>query len=261
MRKIVHITDLHIGAQSCRAVIQDVVANIVNHLDPAAHAVVLTGDIVDKESPGALNEAWNTVLKPLVTTGFPLLNVPGNHDFGNGWEVFPQAVNDFDQIVGPSPFPTIKVDSMDGLTFIGLDSQRERLHWIGQPEQPSSVYEPQMVNSDGLQGWISEAQRTAISATVNAASAKGDKIIVYLHHDPLYQLPTMGLGNYNQLEPLIRNQTTMLLCGHSHKFVSRCGEWGIPHFYNGGTTGGKDTYPSPVRIIDPTAAQGVYEVL
>ena len=265
MRKIVHITDLHIGTQDCRANIVNVVGRIIAQLAPDDHVVVVTGDIVDDETKGTLPDAWNTVLKPLPDAGFPLLNVPGNHDFGGGAAVYPKAVTAFYNTVGPSDIPVIKVTALDGLTFIGMDSQIERLHWIGQPEQETSVYTEKMVKADGLQGWIGPKQRAAIADAVAAAQARSDKIVVYLHHDPLCQRVSMGLGNYHQLRPLIMDKTTMLLCGHSHEFMDRCGEWGIPHFYNGGSSGGKGvhgpTLPDPVRIIDPLAPAGQFDTL
>lgn len=251
MKKIVHITDLHIGAGECRNRMLSVVASIQASCPPADHVIVLTGDIVDAEDHAVLDDAWNTVLRPL-RDAYDFLTVPGNHDCGTGWWAKPAAVADLDSILGPSAYPGIRVDAIAGMTFIGIDSNRERMHWINLPEGNPADHRPDLIDSDALMGWVGEDQRDALTAAIEAAN--GGPVTVYMHHDPLYHGMAMALGNWHMVKPLIdQNRVMVFLCGHSHCSGNHNGEWDIPHFYNGGTTGGKDQAPDPVRVIDPNS--------
>lgn len=259
MKKIIHITDLHIGVAACTKAVADVVVRIIAHCTPQTHLVVITGDLVDNaKKTNALKDAWNNTLAPLRNSGFTVVTVPGNHDFGGGAAVYPKLAGAFYDIVGPKPIVDLQVVQDEGITFIGIDSQYERMHWtFGLPEEDGSIYSEKLVESDGLVGWVSKAQRDALPGVIAAARGRGDKIVLHLHHDPLSERISMTLGNRQMLEPLVSGKIDGLLCGHTHKWDTHCGEWGIPHFYNGGSTGGKDQdAPSPVRIIDLSGPAG-----
>jgi 3',5'-cyclic AMP phosphodiesterase CpdA len=264
MKKIIHITDLHVGVPSCSAAIEDVVARIVGQCDPAEHVVVVTGDMVDNaKKTDAVAAAWGTTLAPLRNNGFVLVVTPGNHDFGGGAAIYPEYAEAFYQIVGPKEWPDLIVVRDGGITFIGIDSQTERMRWsFGLPEEDGSIHSDELVESDGLVGWVSKAQRMALPGIIGKARASGDKVVVHLHHDPLSNRISMGLGNRQMVQPILAGHIDGLLCGHTHQWLSHAGEWRIPHFYNGGSTGGKDLAdPSPVRIIDLDAPQGAFTLL
>lgn len=258
MKKIIHITDLHIGVPKCTQAVTAVVQRIVANGNPNEQMVLITGDMVDNAKNDTLRDAWNITLAPLSAAGFSVVHVPGNHDFGGGAALYPKLAGAFYDIVGPKPIPLLQVDQVAGVTFIGIDSQFERMHWtFGLPEQDGSIYSEDLVESDGLVGWVSKAQRQALPQVIADARARGDKIVVHLHHDPITERIAMTLGNRQMLQSLIEDKVDGLLCGHTHEWLEHCGKWGIPHFYNGGSTGGKDLdAPSPVRIIDLEAAPG-----
>lgn len=82
---LVQVTDTHFGQRFFTTGWMDKVAHDLNRLDEHYHGVVITGDCIDWNTPGATGYstedpeylAWRTAVQ---ATGKPYIDIPGNHD-------------------------------------------------------------------------------------------------------------------------------------------------------------------------------------
>ena len=88
MKKIIHLSDLHVGHEDCGANFRTIIDNIAFLKQPAEnYIVVITGDIVDNANKSIqIDEAVASILL-LEKFGYKVLPVPGNHDYGTGTEM------------------------------------------------------------------------------------------------------------------------------------------------------------------------------
>jgi 3',5'-cyclic AMP phosphodiesterase CpdA len=251
--KIIHLTDLHIGVPRCTEIISNMVSWIRTTRSPDDHVVVISGDIGDTAEflPLAL-----ATLAPLFP--FHVLKIPGNHDYGHsGLSMAWTCVQQFDQHIygGDGRFP--KVDRIGNITFIGLDSIREKFFWDDPPDlyDDSNRKTTPKQSAEGLQGCLGLSQRNALN-TILSELPSGDRAVLYLHHDPIKGGISMELLDRAPLKKVVTthgDKVTALLCGHTHKFSadtawnSKC--------YNGGTAGARDGGEPDLRIIDLTTGE------
>lgn len=258
--KVVHITDLHIGYPHCTDVMKRVVSQILEKFQPGDTAIVVSGDIGDTARD--LDLALQ-VLQPL--HNFPIFIIPGNHDYGSGPSMYWKNVVRFDDrlYAGRGEFP--KVATLGNVTFIGLDSMREKFYWdttIDFDSNEGRLSKPK-TSAEGLQGCLGMNQRDRLEEELKKVPA-GNKTVVYLHHDPTYVPSTGGIGM--ELLDRVRFQdlakkykVTAVLCGHSHHFHDDSA-WGVDDFFNGGTSGDKDEkYLVKLRWLD--TATGKVDVI
>lgn len=85
MKRIIHLSDTHIGHKDLSTTMGDMVTRIIYTKENAADYVVLiTGDIVEDATRAGSYEEASAHLNRLTDAGFTILPVPGNHDLGTG---------------------------------------------------------------------------------------------------------------------------------------------------------------------------------
>ncbi len=240
MPSVIHLSDLHVGYADCAERLGCVVANMIFAVRPAGrYVVVVTGDIVeDATAAGGYGEA-RAALARLEEAGFRLLAVPGNHDYGTGDLGSAEYVERFKEaFFGDAATGYPKLDAIDGVAFLGLDSMAEELHWYDRLFAQGELGRAQLQRLDGLLG----------RDDVRACGHR----VVYLHHHPFDPLPLHELKDSAELGEVLRGRGNVdaLLYGHNHRAWKRNGTWGIGRCYDGGSATRKLGAPGPHRVID-----------
>lgn len=85
MKKIIHLSDLHIGHEDCTSKFHSIVDNIILRMQPAEdYVVIVTGDIVENANHSGFTDDAVAAFGRLEDNGFQMLVIPGNHDYGTG---------------------------------------------------------------------------------------------------------------------------------------------------------------------------------
>ena len=242
MKKIIHLSDLHVGHEDCGEKLRAIIDNITFLKQPAEnYIVVITGDTVDNaNSKEFIDEAVDSV-EELKERGYKVLIIPGNHDYGTGvWgdekfvSIFKERYYKSKRISYP------KLDIIDEVAFIGLDSTAEELHWRDRALS---------------EGELGEGQLKRLKKILNMPEVAIRKKVVYLHHHPFDFKYGMQLKDKDDLKKVIENKIDMILFGHYHRDPSSAGKifhgaWGIPRCYNAGSSTHKNGDLGFQRIID-----------
>ena len=203
MGKIIHLSDLHIHSTSKKnnRNLSKLVGFICVNYPPCN--VVITGDITDDGYEAQYRNAVE-LLRPLVSKGFNLHPVPGNHDYGRFGLQYSEGADDlFDEWIYSelldeplSDFP--KSSQTGDLVFIGLGSAIRTEH---------------LAFASGRLGKGQRVRLAGLLETLNPHLRK----IVYMHHHPF------DVGRLTDLEDsakLMRildlNSVDCLLFGHEH---------------------------------------------
>lgn len=240
MKKIIHFSDLHIGYGDSGARFQEITDNVIFVKEPATEYVILmTGDLVEKATDPSSYQEVKLYIDKLTAAGFTVLVVPGNHDYGTGGVGSKKYVRLFKETFFGDPhieYP--KLDIIDDVAFIGLDSMAEELHWYDRLFAEGELGSAQLRRLYGL----------LTDATVTSCAYR----LVYLHHHPFDPLPFHQLKDSDALGEIFRRQGNVdaLLYGHNHMGKKRNGKWGIRRCYDGGTTTRKQDKISAHRVID-----------
>ena len=232
MVRIIHMSDLHVGRvgkldfrERFHAVVDALIFEKGDH--PERYVAVITGDLCDRASTARYAEV-HAELERLKQAGFPhVLVVPGNHDYGTGSRGDRKFVDPFkDAFYGDrKPYP--RVDVIDGVAFLGLDSMAEELDWY-----------------DALwsQGELGEAQLDRLAAALRTKDVrKARRRVVYLHHHPFDPMPLHELKDSAALEKTLQRaigkgiSIDAMLYGHNHAGKVHNGQWGIPRCYDAGS--------------------------
>lgn len=242
MKRIIHLSDLHIGHDDCGARFHTIIDNISASMKPARnYIIVITGDVVDNANRKELADEAVKAIELLKTRGYKVLVVPGNHDYGTGTIGNRKFVLLFKRkFYGTGRITYPRLDIIGKIAFIGLDSMAEELNWYDRFFS---------------QGELGDRQLKRLKKILNMAEVKALKKVVYLHHHPFDFLPGMQLKDSQRLKDIIENRIDMLLYGHYHTDPdtvgrSRNGEWGIPRCYNAGTSTHKNGNVGVHRVID-----------
>lgn len=242
MKKIIHLSDLHIGHELCGDNFQTIIDRIKYLNQPSDnYVIVITGDIVDNANKSKQIDEAVGALEQLRESCYKVLVVPGNHDYGTGVlgdekfvDVFKERYFQSTEVSYP------KLDIIDEIAFIGLDSTAEELHW-----------------RDRLlsEGELGEEQLSRLKNIIDKPEVACRKKVVYLHHHPFDFKVGMQLKDNVALKKIIGNKIDALLFGHYHVdsdsvFKSYNGLWGIPRCYNGGSSTHKDGDAGFQRVID-----------
>ena len=194
----------------------------------------------DSHNPANYEEAKSYIDK-LKAAGFKVLVVPGNHDYGTGaWgsekyvSLFNQTFFNNTQIEYP------KLDILDDIAFIGLDTMAEELNWYDRMF---------------AEGELGDAQLDRLDALLKSNEVETCKYrVVYMHHHVFHPRPLRQLKDAEKLGKKLRPQDIdALLYGHNHAGGKHNGKWGIPRSYDGGTATRKDNGNHPHRVIDLNA--------
>lgn len=239
MKKIIHLSDLHIGYGDLSERFQCISNNITYVKEPAQnYVIVITGDIVETASESNYEEA-RMYVKKLEDKGFTILAVPGNHDYGTGTWGSAKYVKRFKKTFFGTPnkkYP--KRDIIDEIAFIGLDSMAEELHWYDK------------IFSNGELG---DEQLKRLDRMLSTKPVRDCKYrVVYLHHHPFDPLPFHELKDSEKLGAVLTKHANIdaLLYGHNHLGKKRNGKWGIPRCYDAGSTTRKNDSVGDHRVMD-----------
>ncbi len=240
MKKIIHLTDIHVGHEDCLAKFREIVTNIIYTKQPAHNYVVLiTGDIVDDANEEGSYEEALVHINRLKDAGYTVLPIPGNHDYGTGALGNKKFIKRFkhafyhDETVS---YP--KLDRVDNIAFIGLDSLEKELGFLDR------------ISAEGELG---EAQLNRLSDMLdNHPDATQSKYrVIYLHHHPFHPKLFLRLKDSKELgDILMQHDIAAILFGHNHDGRKWNGTWSIPRAYDGGSSTAKDGTRSPHRVID-----------
>ncbi len=242
MKKIIHLSDLHVGYETDGAQFRKIIENITFLKQPASdYVIVITGDLVDNATLEAQTDEVLDAINQLKLRGYTVLVIPGNHDYGTGSWGNPKYVKIFKETFYGDPnisYP--KIDLIDELLFIGLDSTADELHW----------YDCMLA-----QGEIGRDQLERLKAILDDKKYSKTKKIVYLHHHPFDFKLGLQLKDHEKLKKLIENKIDVLLFGHLHNDAFSAGKvfnghWGIPRAYNAGTATHKNGNCGCHRVLD-----------
>jgi predicted MPP superfamily phosphohydrolase len=242
VKRIIHLSDLHIGYEECGIKFRALIDNITFLKQPAYNYIILiTGDIVDNANHGEQTEEAVDAINQLEERGYRVLVVPGNHDYGTGVLGNEKFVGSFKKKYYKSrkiSYP--KLDIIDEIAFIGLDSTAEELHWLDRFFS---------------EGELGKVQLRRLKKILNKPEVASRKKVVYLHHHPFDFKPGMQLKDSSDLKSTVENRIDMLLFGHYHLDPASAGKiyhgiWGITRCYNAGSSTHKNGNIGFQRVID-----------
>ncbi|NSW94165.1 MAG: metallophosphoesterase [Bacteroidales bacterium] len=242
MKKIIHLSDLHIGHKDCAEKFETIILNIARRMQPVEeYVIVITGDLADNVNKPDQREKAASAIENLKTLGYHVLVVPGNHDYGTGTVGNVKNVRIFKEIFYGDPGITYpKLDIIEETAFIGLDSTAEELNWYDRVL---------------AQGELGREQLERLRKILEDSSVRNLKKVVYLHHHPFDFKLGRQLKDSDDLRDIIENKIDVLLFGHYHRSKTSAGKilhgtWGIPRCYNAGTATHKNGNPGFHRVID-----------
>jgi 3',5'-cyclic AMP phosphodiesterase CpdA len=240
VKKIIHLSDLHIGYENLGERFQCVVRNILFEKEPASnYVIIISGDLVEKATDSASYTEAKLYIDLLKDAGFRILVIPGNHDYGTGMLGSKQFVTRFKKtFFGNASIEYPKVDIIDDIAFIGLDSMAEELNWYDRLFAEGELGKEQLRRLDERLG----------HGVVRACA----KRVVYLHHHPFDPHPFHQLKDSDELGEILKAHENIdaLLYGHNHMGKKRNGKWGIPRCYDAGSTTRKKDSAGYHRVID-----------
>jgi len=244
MKKIIHLSDIHVGYEDCSGKFRAIIDNITFLKQPASNYIILiTGDIVENANHAEQTEEAVNAIEQLEKRGYKVLAIPGNHDYGTGTRGDIKFVSLFKEKYYKNPeisYP--KLDIIDKMAFIGLDSTAEELHWYDRFLS---------------EGELGKEQLKRLKKILREPEVAARKKIVYLHHHPFDFKFGMQLKDSVELKKVIENKTDVLLFGHYHGNSISTGKifhgtWGIPRCYNAGSSTHKNGNIGFQRVIDLT---------
>ena len=243
MRKIIHLSDTHIGYEDLGERFRCIVDNIIFVCSPAEEYVVLwTGDLVESALDESNYEEARAQKEKLEAAGFIVLVIPGNHDYGTGLFSSKKYVKLFKETfygTGDVVYP--KLDVIDDVAFIGLDTMAEEIHWYDRLWANGELGDEQLKRLDSLLG----------EKSVQECAYR----VVYMHHHPFNQLMLHELKDSEALGEALRKhcdaaRVDALLFGHNHYGKKWNGTWDIARCYDAGSTTRKWNFAGYHRIID-----------
>ena len=242
MKKIIHLSDLHVGYDHCLTALNRIVTNMIYIKQPAAdYVVVITGDLVEDATVDGLYEQALSEVNRLRAAGFTVLICPGNHDYGTGALGDKQYVARFAGVfLGSAAQVYPVVDVISDIAFIGLDTMAKELTWYDR------------IFAEGSLGKKQLSRLQALLTRPDIASAQ--KRVVYMHHHPFDPRPLHLLKDSEELGETLQNKVDALLFSHNHDGKCWNGKWGIPVCFDAGSSTRKEiddpSKLSPHRVID-----------
>lgn len=224
MKRIIHMSDLHVGHEDLGDRFRAVVNRLIFEKGDKAeeYVIVITGDLVDDANHPMSYDEVKSGLNDLKQAGFNhILAVPGNHDYGPGNNGDPKFVSAFKKCFFEQEIEYPKLDIIDGIAFVGLDSMAEELHWY-----------------DDLfaQGELGKDQLLRLNDTMISDEVRNcGKIVVYMHHHPFAPRPFHELKDSSALKEVISGKVDAVLYGHNHQGQIHNGHWDIKRCYDAGT--------------------------
>ncbi len=218
MVKFLQLSDLHISKNDGKDNNQNcikIVSYITNRYTNDKPVVLITGDIVDDGDEEQYKKAVE-ILKPLVETGFKVLAVPGNHDYGPLGNIYTENSQQLfqDYILGKllnlpeATKPGVRMEDIfpmqtvvEDVLFLGVDSvvgaEDEFMHFAS--------------------GEVGKDQREKIKEILKANKGSGKKVVVYFHHHPFNRSFVMEMDDAKEVMKILSNNVDALCFGHDHK--------------------------------------------
>ena len=224
MKKIIHMSDIHIGHEDLDRRFAMIVERLAMEKGdrPEDYVVVITGDLVEDANQPHQYALARELLDRLVEKGFThLLVVPGNHDYGNGSKGDKRFVRKFMRCFYGKKISYPKLDVIDGVAFIGLDSMAAELNWYDRLFSEGQIGEEQLGRLEKMLG----------SRKVRACARR----VLYLHHHPFAPMPFHELKDAGRLKEAVAGKVEAILYGHNHQGQVHNGCWGIPRCYDAGS--------------------------
>ena len=230
MKYILHMSDIHFGYGDLTCDYFDLIDEIIVQKQHQADdiIIVITGDIVDDANDLENYKQAKKGLDILRGAGFNnILLVPGNHDYGTGSNGNKKFVKIYKEIFFGSEVEFPKLDIIDDIALIGLDSMSSELHWYDHVWAEGELGKRQLLDLD------------KILRSEEVCSCK--KRIIYLHHHPFKWRPLHQLKDSKKLKKILNSiiqdgiSVDALLFGHNHQGHEHNGTWGIPRCYDAGT--------------------------
>ena len=271
--KLIHLSDTHVGRDHNARRLQSLLDDIESLGDPAQYLIVHTGDLNDRGSLNAMQQS-RALLDPMVEKGWRILLVPGNHDCGDALHVDPGCAAQFrdhfsSYIFGrqPKQYPVLTL--IGDCALIGLDSNEAEMGWWERW---------------AAEGYLGEAQLTALNTLLDRPEVRERKVVVYLHHHPFFDAFAVraDVGDKGFLSHLfgwntrrfrrlkdaysllqcIRDRADILLFGHQHFGLDYSAEgqrYGIPLALDGSssTATQMDTDRMRYRVVDTVSGRVV----
>ncbi len=240
MKKILHLSDLHIGFGAMEESFQQLTQDLIAQLQPASdYIIVITGDLVEKPVGTNQYQQARDLLARLESAGFMVLAAPGNHDFNNGVVLDPSFLPRFNETFCGDPhllYPTLNV--IDDIAFIGLNSLEAEFNWYDR------------MFADGELGKLQLQRLNALLGDSIVCSCAHR--VLYLHHHPFDSIPLSALKDSRKLRRVIQKHgnVDVLLFGHNHLGRMCNGSWQVPRCYDGGSGTGKRPGRKRLRLID-----------
>jgi len=242
MKRIIHLSDIHVGHEDCGDKFRTIINNIALHKQPPeAYIVVITGDIVENAYHEEFTDEAVAAVRQLEQKGYRVLVVPGNHDYGTGVWGNERFVPIFkEKFFGNAGVTYPKLDIVEEVAFIGLDSTAEELHWT------DAIF---------AQGELGNNQLSRLKKMLALPEIRELRKVLYLHHHPFDFQFGRQLKDRDKLERIISNKVDAVLFGHYHsnpEFSGKIfhGMWGINRCYNAGTSTYKNGNKGYHRVID-----------
>jgi 3',5'-cyclic AMP phosphodiesterase CpdA len=230
MKKIIHMSDLHIGYKNFKEKFINIVDNLKAELPgkPSQYVVIITGDLVNNANKKDSYDDAQLGLDYLKQAGFKLvLVIPGNHDYGTGNRGNKKFVKLFKSEFYQTEIDYPKIDIIEDVAFIGLDSMAKELNWY---------------NELWAQGQLGKKQLRELEEILNQDKIKAcAKRVIYLHHHPFKWRPLHELKDSRRLYKVLKKvmeqgiSIDAILFGHNHEGKAHNGKWGILRCYDAGT--------------------------
>lgn len=230
MKKIIHMSDLHIGYKDFQDKFISIIDNLKSKISDelSQYIVVITGDLVNDANEKTSYKGAQQCLDYLKQIGFEfVLVIPGNHDYGTGTMGKKKFVKLFQSSFYRKEIDYPKVDIIDEIAFIGLDSMAQELNWY---------------DTMWSQGEIGKSQLSKLVEIFNQDKICAcKKRVIYLHHHPFRWRPLHQLKDARKLKKILMQiidngvSIDAVLFGHNHQGNDHNGRWGIPRCYDGGT--------------------------
>lgn len=173
-------------------------------LHPQPAAILICGDCAHHFGRVEDYTALVDLLRPLRAAGYPIFAALGNHDVRQHfWQVLH---NNGSEGVGPVPDRHVTVLETPLADWYILDS---------------------LNTNNEVPGSLGDAQREWLAATLDARPDR--PAIVMVHHQPDFRETIYGLLDTKQLLEVLspRRQVKALVFGHTHNWVSVCGDDGL----------------------------------
>ena len=222
--QILHLSDLHIGntVTKERDNLKTIVARTIAKWREAENKplILITGDIAHDGKEDQFVEA-RAILDPIYSSGFRVLAIPGNHDYGrNGSHAIESRFKYFKSAFFPIEnvtYPFLK--EISGHVLIGLNSMKANTGFFDGLLADGELGDRQIDDTIGFLKQLENRNR------------EKQKVIIYLHHHPFLYPDEPPLNDVGEkighwlkdgddlMDKISGHLVDALLFGHEHRHL------------------------------------------